>query len=86
MDSSKTHYARELDIRSLVLSSIQVHDAVIQHREKVYLVWILRDLKIVIGYDLKTDKACSKIVILINIQSKKIITHMPVWEYGCANV
>ena len=85
-DETKTHYKSGINVHLLIKDCIENYDAIIQHRETHYLVWILKDLKEIIGYDLKTEKTCRKVVILINAESKKIVTHMPVWEFGCAKV
>jgi hypothetical protein len=85
-DTTKTYYNKEIDVKKLILDSMKHYDALIQHREYTPLVWILKDFKENIGLDLKTQRKCTKIVILVNAYSFRIITHMPVWEYGCANV
>ena len=85
-DHSKSHYLINTNVINLVRHCMQKYDFIIQHRSKPELVWILKDMGYAVGHDMLTKSVCNKVVVLIRVRNLQIVTHMPVWEYGCACV
>jgi hypothetical protein len=84
--TKKSFYYRSTNAKWLILHSIKRYDSLIQHRDDDDLVWVLKDVKVKFAYDPVSKNHCKKMAILIRVSTFCIITHIPVWEYGCAKV
>ena len=85
-NTDKTFYYPTINVRDLVHYCIRNYDFLIQHWKYGGLVWVLKDVKKDFGHDPRVNKACTKLAILIRVRNFSIVTHIPVWEFGCARV